>query len=164
MLKPVDYKHVTKYGLVCSTGEPGELSTLEDALRDEKWKNAMKEEILALEENNTWHLVPSQQGKNLIDCKWVFRIKRKSDGTIDRYKARLVAKGFKQRYGIDYEDTFSPVVKAATIGLVLSIAISRGWSLRQLDVKNAFLHGVLEEEVYMKQPPGFENKHTPSHV
>ena len=58
----------------------------------------MKEEILAIEENNTWHLVPSQQGKNLIDCKWVFRIKRKSDGTIDRYKARLVAKGFKQRY------------------------------------------------------------------
>jgi hypothetical protein len=72
------------------------------------------------------------------------------------YKAPLVAKRFKQRYGIDYEDTFSPAVKAATIRLVLSIAVSRGWILRQLDVKNVFLHGVPEEEVYMKRPPGFE--------
>ena len=108
--------------------------------------------------------MPPRRGKNLIDCKWVFRIKRKSNGSIDRYKARLVAKGFKQRYGIDYEDTFSPVVKAATICLVLSIALSRGWSLRQLDVQNAFLHGILEEEVYMKQPPGFVNKNSPLHV
>jgi histone deacetylase 1/2 len=89
----------------------------------------------------------------------VYRIKKKADGTIDRYKARLVAKGFKQRYGIDYEDTFSPVVKIATIRIVLSISVSRGWSLRPLDVKNTFLHGVLEEEVYMRQPPGFEDSH-----
>ena len=150
--------------MVCSTGEPGEPYTLEEALSDDKWKNAMNEEFKALQKNKTWHLVPPQQGKNLIDCKWVFRIKRKSDGTIDRYKARLVAKGFKQWYGIDYEDTFSPVVKAATIRLVLSIAVSRGWSLRQLDVQNAFFHGVLEEDVYMKQPPGFVSKDAPSYV
>ncbi|XP_073367824.1 uncharacterized protein [Aegilops tauschii subsp. strangulata] len=145
-------------------GEPGEPNTFEAALCDEKWKKAMHEEYMALQKNKTWHLVPPQQGKNLIDCKWVFRIKRKSDGTIDRYKARLVAKGFKQRYGIDYEDTFRPVVKAATICLVLSIAVSRGWSLRQLGVQNTFLHGVLEEEVYMKQPPGFESKTAPSYL
>src|SRR4051812_8171782 len=108
-------------------------------------------------DNKTWHLVPSSLNKNLIDCKWVYRIKKHVDGTVERYKARLVAKGFKQRYGIDYEDTFSPVVKAATVRLVLSIVVYRGWSLRQLDVKNAFLHGVMEEEVYMKQPPSFED-------
>lgn len=112
----------------------------------------MEDEHMALHKNKTWHLVPPQRGKNLIDFKWVFRIKRRSDGTIDRYKARLVAKGFKQRYGIDYEDTFSRVVKAVTIRLVLSIAVFRGWSLRQLDVQNVFLHGVLKEEVYMKHP------------
>lgn len=87
----------------------------------------------------------------------MYKIKRKSDGSLDRYKARLVAKGFKQRYDIDYEDTFSPVVKAATIRVVLSLAMSNGSSLHQLDVQNVFLHGILEEEVYMRQPLGVEN-------
>jgi histone deacetylase 1/2 len=117
----------------------------------------METEYSALMNNKTWHLVPPQKGRNVIGCKWVYKIKRKAGGSLDRYKARLVAKGFKQRYGIDYEDTFSPVVKAATIRIVLSITISRGWSLRQLDVQNAFVHGHLEEEVYMQQPPGFED-------
>jgi histone deacetylase 1/2 len=109
-------------------------------------------------------LVPQPKGKNVIGCKWVYRIKRRANGTIDKYKARLVAKGYKQQYGIDYEDTFSPVVKATTIRLILSIAVSKGWSLRQLDVQNAFLHGVLEEEVYMQQPPRYIDKVHPSYV
>jgi histone deacetylase 1/2 len=150
-----------RYGLLAATGEPCSLS---EALGNPKWRKAMEEEYDALLKNHTWHLVPPSSSKNLIDCKWVYRIKKRADGTIDRYKARLVAKGFKQRYGIDYEDTFFPVVKAATIRTVLAISVARGWTLRQLDVKNAFLHGVLEEEVYMRQPPGFENPSAPNFV
>jgi hypothetical protein len=116
----------------------------------------MESEFLALMQNNTWHLVPLVSGRNLIDCKWVFKLKRKADGSIDRHKARLVAKGFKQRYGVNYDDTFSPIVKFGTIRSVLSIAVSQGWSLRQLDVQNAFLYGVLEGNVYMKQPLGLK--------
>lgn len=119
------------------------------------WRAAMEAEVQALRLNGTWDLVPSMPGVNIIDSKWVFKVKKHADGSIERYKARLVAKGFKQRYGLDSEDTFSPVVKPTTIRLLLSLAVTRGWSLRQLDVQNAFLHGVLEEEVYMRQPPGF---------
>jgi histone deacetylase 1/2 len=121
-------------------------------------------EYNALLKNNTCHLVPPKKGSNIIDCKWVFKVKLNADGTLDKYKARLVSKGFKQRFGIDYEDTFSPVVKMSTIRVILSIAISRGWSMRQLDVQNAFLHGILEEEVYMRQPPGYIDKSHPNFV
>lgn len=112
----------------------GELENVADALTNPKWKAAMDAEYDALIKKKTWHLVPPKKGCNIIGCKWVWKIKRKANGTIDKYKGRLVAKEYKQRYGIDYEDTFSPVVKAATIRLVLSIAVSNGWSLRQLDV------------------------------
>jgi hypothetical protein len=103
----------------------------------------MDVEYEALMKNNTWHLVPPSHGHNIIDCRWVFKIKKKADGTLDKFKARLVAKGYKQRHGIDCEDTFSPVVKAVTIQLVLSLVVSFGWNLRQLDVQNVFLHGNL---------------------
>jgi histone deacetylase 1/2 len=142
-----------RYAHFCSTGEP---STIADAFADSRWKAAIDEEYNALIANNTWHLVPSTSGQNIIDCKWVYKVKTKADGTIDRYKACLVAKVFKQQYGIDYEETFSTVVKAATIHVVLPLVVSRGWILLQLDVKNVFLHGVLKKEVYMRQPPGYE--------
>jgi hypothetical protein len=109
-------------------------------------------------------LVPQKPGTNIIDCKWVYKVKRKADGCIDSYKAQWVAKEFKQTYWIDYEDTFSPVIKAVTIHLVLPLAVSQGWSLRQLDAQNMFLHSVLEEEVYMRQPPGYECKESPDYV
>jgi histone deacetylase 1/2 len=149
------------HGVTDTTIEP---TTHHEALRIPHWRDAMELEFNALLRNKTWHLVPPRPGLNVIDSKWVFKIKRHSDGYIERYKARLVAKGFKQRYGLDYEDTFSPVVKPTTIRLLLSLAVTNGWHLRQLDVQNAFLHGVLEEEVYMRQPPGFVDSSQPYHL
>jgi hypothetical protein len=126
--KPKLYTDGTmRYGLLTSSSEP---QNHNEALRDDKWKKAINDEFGALQKNRTWHLVLAKSGANVIDCKWVYKIKRKSDDTIDRYKARLVAKGFKQRYEIDYEDTFSQVVKATTIHLILSLAVFNGWSLR----------------------------------
>jgi hypothetical protein len=159
--KPKQYTDGTiRYGM-SAISEP---ATVLDALADNNWKKAMDLEYEALMKNKTWHLVPPNHAHNIIDCRWVFKEKRKADGTLDKYKARLVAKGYKQRYGIDYEDTFSPVVKEATIRLVLSLAVSYGWTLRQLDVQNTFLHGNLEEEVFMRQPPGYESKTHPHFV
>jgi histone deacetylase 1/2 len=105
------------------------VTSVDQALSDSRWAAAMHSEHQALLKNQTWHLVPIPKGKNIIGCKWVYKVKRKADGTIDRYKARLVAKGYKQRYGIDYEDTFNPVVKVATIRLILSLAVSKDWCL-----------------------------------
>ena len=96
--------------------------------------------------------------------KWVFKIKLKEDGTIDRYKARLVARGFSQIPGLDFGETFSPIIKHTTIKLILSLTVTLGWTMRQLNVKNAFLHGFLKEEVFMEQPPGFINEDLPNHV
>lgn len=143
-----------------STVEP---TTHTQALKDPQWRSAMDLEFNALLKNATWELVPPHSHKP-IGCKWVFRVKRKPDGSIDKYKARLVAKGFHQQYGKDYFDTFSPVTKPVTIRTVLSIALSKHWPLRQLDVNNAFLHSHLQEEVYMTQPPGYVNPDFPNHV
>ena len=128
------------------------------------WRSAMEQEYQGLLKNGMWRLVPPHSGVNIIDSKWVFKVKRHADGSIERYKARLVARGFKQRQGLDYDDTFSPVIKPTTIRMLLSLAVTRGWSLRQLDVQNAFLHGVLDEEVYMRQPPGFVDPTRPQHL
>lgn len=117
-------------------------------------KNDVKVELEALNKNNTWTLTSLPAHKKAIGCKWIFKLKLHANGTIERYKARLVAKGFTQTEGIDYMDTFSPVVKMTTIRVLLSIAASQNWPLYQLDVNTAFLHGDLNEEVYMQPPPG----------
>eukprot|EP00253_Pinus_taeda_P006774 PITA_06774 len=119
------------------------------------WGAAMNEEYHSLLANDTWDLVPLPKGRKLVRCKWVYRTKYGPDGKVDKHKARLVAKGFSQVEGIDYTETFSPVAKMNSIRLVLSFAASLKWEVHQMDVKSAFLHGDLHEEIYMEQPIGF---------
>ncbi|KAI9200598.1 hypothetical protein LWI28_010300 [Acer negundo] len=133
-------------------------SSSNEALGDPKWKSAMVEEMKALQKNSTWEMVELPLNKKTVGCKWAFTVKYKSDGTIDRYKARLITKGYTQTYWIDYQETFAPVAKMNIVRVILSLAVNLDWSLRQFDVKNAFLHGDLIEEVYMDPPPGFTPK------
>jgi hypothetical protein len=114
----------------------------------------MDEELRALQDNHTWDVVPCPSNVKAIGCKWVYSIKLRSDGTLDRYKARLVALGNRQEYGVDYEETFALVAKMTTMRTVISIAASQGWPFHQMDVKNAFLHGDHKEDIYMTPPPG----------
>ena len=118
----------------------------------------MRDEITALEDNNTWSIVPLPPTNVPIGCKWVFKVKYKASGEVERYKARLVAKGYNQKEGLDYTETFSPVAKMVTVRSVVALAASCGWFIFQMDVHNAFLQGDLPEEVYMQIPEGFANQ------
>ena len=122
--------------------------TYRGGLADPNWRGAMQEEFDALLANSTWDLVPQPPRANIVTGKWIFKHKFKADGSLEHYKARWVLCGFTQRPGIDFSETFSPVVKPATVRTVLSLAFSRRWPVHQLDVKNAFLHGTLSETVY----------------
>lgn len=117
----------------------------------------MQEEYQALMQNQTWIPVPYEPHRKVIDCKWVFKTKYNADGSASRLKAR-VAKGFYQTSGVDFAETFSPVVKPQTIRTVFSIAVTNGWDIKQVDVNNAILNESLDEDVYMRQPEGFEDK------
>lgn len=117
------------------------------------WREAIQASLSALTKTNTWQLTLLPTNKKTIGCKWVFKVKLKADGSVERHKARLVAKGFTQTEGLDYLETFSPVVKMTTIKVFLSLAAIHDCHLHQLDVNTAFLHGGLDEEVYMKPPP-----------
>nr|GEY60429.1 putative reverse transcriptase, RNA-dependent DNA polymerase, Gag-polypeptide of LTR copia-type [Tanacetum cinerariifolium] len=132
-----------------------EPSSFEEASKDPNWISAMNDEMNALYENDTWYLVDLSFGRKPIRSKWVFKIKYKSDGEVDRFKARLVAKGFRQKEGLDYEKTFSPVVKMGNVRCLLSLAVQNEWDIYQMDINNAFLYGDLIEEVYMLPTPGF---------
>jgi Reverse transcriptase (RNA-dependent DNA polymerase) len=114
----------------------------------------MQEEIKALAKNKTWDVVQLPQNKKPVGCRWIYKIKYNSNGSIERYKARLVAKGYTQTYGIDYKETFALVAKMNTIRVLLSVVVNLDWKLYQMDVKNIFLQGTLEDEVYMNLPPG----------
>jgi hypothetical protein len=141
-----------------------EPSCFSKAALDPRWQTAMSLEFEALMTNGTWTLCPRPLHHNVIRNKWVYKIKQKPDGSIDRFKARLVAKGFEQQSGVDYIDTFSPVIKPSTIRIILAMAVHFNRPIRQLDVSNSFLHGTLLEEVYMEQPQGFVSKEHPDFV
>lgn len=112
----------------------------------------MLEEMAALDKNNTWVITTLPANKKIVGCKWVFTIKQTPDGKVERCKARLVAKGYGPIYDVDYDETFAPVAKINTIRALISIAVNNRWKLFQMGVKNTFLHGDLQEEVYMEIP------------
>ncbi|WKA08247.1 hypothetical protein VitviT2T_025985 [Vitis vinifera] len=153
--------HKKRSFIVQHTTEP---RTYSRASKNDSWVQAMNSEYQALLRNNTWSLVPPPSSAHIVGCRWIYKLKYRPDGSIDRHKARLVAQGFTQTPRIDYFDTFSPVVKPCTIRLILALAVSFQWSVWQLDVENAFLNGDLEEEVFMTQPQGFVNPTYPTYV
>ncbi|KAE8733549.1 hypothetical protein F3Y22_tig00001120pilonHSYRG00173 [Hibiscus syriacus] len=153
-----------KYANAAIIEEATEPETFEEASKSSEWMTAMKEEIDALQQNQTWDIVPKIKDVKPISCKWVYKIKRRPDGSIERYKARLVARGFSQQYGLDYDETFSPVAKLTTVRVLLALAANKDWNLWQMDVKNAFLHGELDREIYMTQPMGFQSQDHPEYV
>ena len=163
-------RHSAHLGLVDSSGllsallASTEPKGFKSAAKNPAWLAAMDEEIQALQSNRTWILVPRPANTNIVGSKWVFRTKYLPDGSIERLKTRLVAKGYTQVPSLDYTDTFSPIIKATTVRVILSLAVTHKWPLRQLDVKNAFLNGHLTEHVYMEQPPGYIDSRFPNHV
>ncbi|KAM1810903.1 hypothetical protein ACFX12_027595 [Malus domestica] len=128
------------------------------AMQDTKWRKAMDEEIEAIQKNDTWELAILLKGHKAIRVKWVYKTKKNANGEVERYKARLVANGYSQRARIDYDEVFAPVARLETIRLLISLAAQNKWKIQQMDVKFAFLNGVLEEEVYIQQSSGYEIK------
>ena len=124
----------------------------------------MDTEYQALLRNQTWTLVSPPLGAHIVGCRWIYKVKYKPDGSVDRFKARLLAQGYTQIAGVDFFDTFSPVAKPCTIRLILALAFSFKWSVRQLDFENVFLNGDLQEDVFMAQPSGFTDSQHPHFV
>lgn len=143
-------------GLLLSQENEGLKLTFQEAVQSEKWRNAMDEEIFAIERNNTWKLVELPEKVKPIGLKWLYKVKKDAAGT--RHKARLVVKGYVQKYGIDFEEVFAPVARMETVRLILAISAKLNWCVHHLDVKAAFLNGILKEDVYVVQPPGYEVK------
>ncbi|GKB06944.1 retrovirus-related pol polyprotein from transposon TNT 1-94 [Tanacetum coccineum] len=131
---------------------------LREAMKSKKWRQAMEEEIKSIEKNDTWELTTLPKGQKAIGVKWVYKAKKNAKGEVEKYKARLVAKGYKKKHGIDYEEVFAPVARLETIRMIIAIAAQYRWKIHQMDVKSAFLNGLLEEEVYVEQPEGYVAK------
>ena len=151
---PLRYKSLTEIYERCNICiiEP---ETFEEAVKDAAWQKAMEAELEMIEKNETWELVKRPSDKPIVGVKWIFKVKLNLDGSVQKNKARLVAKGYTQKPGIDFNETFAPVARLDTVRTLIALAAQKRWKLFQLDVKSAFLNGVLQEEVYVDQPPGF---------
>ncbi|PKU79458.1 Retrovirus-related Pol polyprotein from transposon TNT 1-94 [Dendrobium catenatum] len=158
------YKPKQVFNLLTPVTTPLTPTSYNQAAKSEHWRHAMLTEFNALLQQNTWTLVQPPADKPVLGCKWTYKIKTLPNGDIDRYKARLVALGYNQQLGVNYNETFSPVAKMPTIRLLLTLALHRHWPMHQLDISNAFLHGDLPDDIYMRQPPGFINQHNPNAV
>lgn len=132
-----------------------EYTRFSEAVKHSKWRIAMQQEIDALKKNGTWKLTSLPAKKKALGCKWVYKIKLKSDSSIEHYKNRLVILGNTQVGGEDFTETFTPIAKLVTVRTLLTEVVAKGWEIHQMNVHNTFLHGNLAEEVYMKMPPGF---------
>lgn len=148
--------------LMSGTDIEGEdATTYEEVMKSNykvEWMKAMKHEMKSIKAHDTWTLCKLPKGKKAIQCRWLFKVKRNADNSINRFKARLCAKGFTQRYGIDYVETFAPVVKMSTLRCAFAVAAERELEIKQIDIETAFLNGVMEEEIYMNQPDGFQEQ------
>lgn len=160
IFKPKHVFNVSNHPLL----ENLEPSNVRQAMKHAHWRRAISEEFDAFIRNGTQSLVPPPRDTNIVDFKWLFRIKRNPDGSISRYKSRLVAKGFTQCPDVDFKETFASVVRPQTIKSILTIALGNRWPMHQLDVNNTFLQGSLQEQVFMEQPPGMKDPQHPNYV
>jgi hypothetical protein len=136
----------------------------EEAIQNKEWEYAMIEEYQSILKNDVWEIVPRPKNKDVVYSKRLFKIKHAADGSIEKHRERFVARGFSQKEGIDYEETFTPVSRYTSIRTMIALAAKMKWKLHQMDVKTTFLNGVIEEEVYMEQPQGFEVEDMKTHV
>jgi hypothetical protein len=148
------HEELQNFAVYSDSNDP---TTYDEAVKSEVWRKAMDSEIKSIEDNNTWVLTDLPEGLKAIGVKWIFKTKYNEMGEIDKHKARLVAKGYSQKHGVDFNEVFAPVARWDTIRVVLACAASKGWFVYQLDVKSAFLHGDLAEDIYVEQPLGYQS-------
>jgi hypothetical protein len=137
----------------CVVTEP---SSFKEAVQQPVWVDAMVEEYDSIVRNSVWDVVPRPEDKSVVSSHWLYKVKQAADGSVEKHKARFVARGFSQVEGIDYDETFAPVARYSSIRSILALSAQMGWKIHQMDVKTTFLNGMIEEEVYIEQPEGFE--------
>jgi hypothetical protein len=157
-------KLVSNYmALMCDLVEK-EPTCLEESVQKKEWMDSMKEEYQSIIKNDAWKVVPKTKNKDVVSSKWIYKIKHVEDESIEKHKARFVACGFSQKEGIEYEETIAPIARYTSIRTIIALVAKMKWKLHQMDVKTTFLNGVIEEEVYIEQPQGFEVEDRKTHV